>query len=83
MDVVDRNAYVLRVKDIFGNFLSVTAWTKEREDSQTLGLQSPEERLMLCEVIMKEFGRQILKELLGVRSRHWGAAELGSCGGRR
>ncbi|RYP09070.1 hypothetical protein DL764_001491 [Monosporascus ibericus] len=73
-DIVDRNTHVSRVKDIFGGAFSVTVWTKEREDLQVLGLRPPGERLILCEVVLREYGRQVLEELLGVRERDWGEA---------
>ena len=74
-DVVDRNAHVLRVKDIFGGAFAVTVWTKEREDLQVVGLRPPGEQLILCEAVLGQYGKQALEELLGVRNRDWGAAE--------
>ncbi len=74
-DVVDQNTHVLHVKDIFGRAFSVTAWTKEREDLQVLGLRPPGERLILCEAVLRQYGRRALEELLGVRNRDWEAAE--------
>ncbi|KFY98646.1 hypothetical protein V500_01585 [Pseudogymnoascus sp. VKM F-4518 (FW-2643)] len=74
-DIVDRNSHVIRVKDIFGGAFSVIAWTKEHEDLKVLGLRKPGERLVLCEVIFRKYGRRALEELLGARDRSWGAAE--------
>lgn len=74
-DIVDRNVHVLRVKDIFGGAFAVTAWTKEREDLQVLGLRPPGEQLILCETVFRQYGKQALEELLGVRNRDWGVAE--------
>jgi hypothetical protein len=73
-DIVDRNTYISRVKDIFSGAFSVTVWTKELEDLHFLGLEPPGERLLLCEVVLREYGRQVLEELLGVRERDWGEA---------
>jgi hypothetical protein len=72
-DIVDRNTHVLRVKDIFGGAFSVTVWTKEYEDLQVLGLCKPGERLLLCEVALREYGKRVLEELLGDRECDWGA----------
>lgn len=74
-DVVDRNAHILRVKEIFGRSFAVTVWTKEREDLEVLGLRQPGERLIHCEEVLRQYGKQVLEELLGVRSRNWAAAE--------
>ncbi|KFY50794.1 hypothetical protein V495_00091 [Pseudogymnoascus sp. VKM F-4514 (FW-929)] len=67
--------HVIRVKDIFGRAFSVIAWTNEHEDLKVLGLHKPGERLVLCEVIFRKYGRRALEELLGARDRSWGAAE--------
>lgn len=72
-DVSDRNAHILRVKDIFGGAFSVTVWTKEHDEA--LSLHRSGEQLTLCEVVLREYGREALEELLGVRDRNWGAAE--------
>jgi hypothetical protein len=74
-DAVDRGAHVLRVKDIFGRAFAVTVWTKEDDDLHLLGLSPPGERLLLCEVVLNQYGKQVLEELLGVRKRHWGVAD--------
>lgn len=74
-DLADRNEHVLRVKDMFGGAFSVTAWTEEGDDSHISAHEHPEEGLFLCDLIMKQYGRQALEELLGVRERDWGAAE--------
>jgi hypothetical protein len=74
-DVVDRGAHVLRVKDIFGRAFAVAVWTKESDDLQVLGLSPPGERLLLCELVLIQYGRQVLEELLGVRERDWGVAD--------
>jgi hypothetical protein len=39
-NIVDRNTHILRVKNIFDEAFSVTAWTKERDDLQVLELFS-------------------------------------------
>lgn len=74
-DITDRNAHVLRVKDIFGGAFSVTVWTKEHEDWGVLGLTPPGERLLLCEVVFRQYGKRALEELLGVQERNWGEAD--------
>ncbi|KAI3393045.1 hypothetical protein diail_4784 [Diaporthe ilicicola] len=74
-DDVDWNSHVLRVKDIFGEAFSVRVWTKDRDDLQVLGLEQPGEWLRLCEHVLREHGKQVLEELLGIREREWGAAE--------
>lgn len=74
-DIVDRNAHVLRVKDIFGGAFAVTAWTNEADDLDLRELEQPGERLMLCEAVLRQYGKQALEELLGVRKRDWGVAE--------
>ncbi|KAJ5870199.1 hypothetical protein N7455_005140 [Penicillium solitum] len=71
-DIVDLSEHVLRVKGIFSGAFSVTVWTNECDDIQVLGLQPPGERFLLCEK-NHETG---LEELLGVRDRDWGAAEV-------
>lgn len=73
-DAVDRNTHVLRVKDIFDGAFAVTVWTKEDDDLYVLGLSPPGERLLLCEVVFRQYGRRALEELLGVRNRGWGVA---------
>jgi hypothetical protein len=75
VDLIDRNTHVLRVKDIFGGAFCVVAWTKESDDLHVVGLEPPGGRLHLCELIMEQYGREVLEELLGVRNRDWGAAE--------
>ena len=74
-DNVDRNAHVLRVKKIFGEAFSVTAWTKERHDLEVLGLSRPGEHLTLCETVLRQYGKKVLEELLGVRTRDWRAED--------
>ncbi|KAH8598525.1 hypothetical protein B0O99DRAFT_615310 [Bisporella sp. PMI_857] len=75
-DVIDRNAHILRMKDIFGGAFSVTVWTKEREDLETLSLYASRgEGLTRCEVFLRGYGRLALGELLGIRDRDWGIAE--------
>ena len=74
-DVADRNLHVLRLRDIFGGSFSVTAWTTTSEDMLHSEVKQPGEWLFLCEVIMVQYGRQVLEELLGVREREWGAVE--------
>ncbi|KAL9098144.1 MAG: hypothetical protein Q9163_006138 [Psora crenata] len=73
-DAIDRGAHVLRVKDIFGWAFAVTVWTKEDDDLHVLGLSPPGERLLLCEVVLNQYGKQVLEEILGVKERHWGMA---------
>lgn len=73
-DITDRNTHVLRVKDIFGGAFSVTVWTKERENLEVLGLTPPGKRLLLCEVVLRQYWKRALEELLGVRERDWGEA---------
>jgi hypothetical protein len=74
-DVVDRSAHVLRVKDIFGSAFAVTVWTNEHEDLEVLGLSPRGERILLCEVVLRQYGKRALEELLGVRKRDWGEAD--------
>ncbi len=74
-DVADRNAHVLRVRDIFAGAFSVTAWTTTREDILHAEVKQSGEWLFLCEVIMVQYGREVLEELLGVRERNWGEME--------
>lgn len=74
-DIVDRSSHVLRMKNIFGEAFSVTAWTKERDDLQVLGLSRPGEHLTLCETVLRQYGRKVLEELLGVRMRDWRAED--------
>ncbi|KAK4171112.1 heterokaryon incompatibility protein-domain-containing protein [Triangularia setosa] len=71
-DVPDRNAHVLRVRDIFGGAFSVMAWTKEQRDLEFLGLGQPGEHLELCNVVFKLYGKRALEEILGVKERGWG-----------
>lgn len=66
-DVVDCNTYVLHIKDIFSSAFAVTIWTKEHEDLEVLGLDPPDERLLLCKTIIRQYGRLALEELLRVR----------------
>lgn len=75
-DVLDRNAHVLRVKDIFGMSFAVSSWVKNRDfDSGFASLNAPGEYLLLCEVIAREHGRRTLEEVFGLREREWGAEE--------
>ncbi|KAK0647075.1 heterokaryon incompatibility protein-domain-containing protein [Cercophora newfieldiana] len=74
-DVGERNAHVLRVREIFGTAFSVTVWTKEESDLWVTGLSEPGEMLLLCEIMMRMYGMRVLEELLGVRERDWGANE--------
>jgi Heterokaryon incompatibility protein (HET) len=74
-DTVDRCSHVLRVRDIFGHAFAVTAWTKEDDELHFTGLTPPGERIHLCEVVLSQYGRQVLEELLGVRDRNWGVAD--------
>ncbi|KAK7997624.1 hypothetical protein PG989_005664 [Apiospora arundinis] len=73
--ILDRNTHILRIKDVFGGAFAVHAWTKEGRDLEVLGLQLSGDNLFLCEAIFREYGKQVLEELLGVRHRKWGEAE--------
>ncbi|KAI5864418.1 heterokaryon incompatibility protein-domain-containing protein [Durotheca rogersii] len=73
-DIIDRNTHISHMKDIFGGAFAVTVWTKQQEDLQVLGLSPPGEQLLLCEVVLREYGRRALEELLGVQERDWGEA---------
>jgi hypothetical protein len=73
-DAIARAAHVLRVKDIFGLAFDVTVWTKEDNDLGVVGLSPPGERLLLCEEVLNQYGKQALEELLGLTERDWGAA---------
>lgn len=64
------------MKYIFSRGFSVTVWTNECDDIQVLGLQPPGKRPLFRENGMKLYGRQGLEELLGVRDRDWGEAEI-------
>lgn len=75
-DVADRNAHVLRVKDIFGMSFAVSSWVKNRDfDSGFRSLNAPGEYLLLCEVIAREHGQRTLEEVFGIRKCEWGADE--------
>jgi hypothetical protein len=56
------------VRDIFGRAFTLTVWTKED------GPRS-DERLLLCEAVLNQHGKQVLEELLGVQKRQWGVAD--------
>ncbi len=59
--------------NIYGEAFSVTAWTKERDDLQVLGLSRHGEHLTLCEAGLTQYARKVLGELLRVRMRDWRA----------
>lgn len=65
-DAVDRGAYVLRVKDVFDRAFAVSVWTKEVDDWDDVGFSPPGERILLCQAVLKQYGRGALEELLGV-----------------
>lgn len=66
--------HVLRVKVIFDGVFAVTVWTKEDDDLDVLGLSPPGEQLLLCEIVLRQYGKRALEELLGVRNREYGVA---------
>jgi hypothetical protein len=72
-DIVDRISHVLHMTNIYGEAFSMTAWMKERDDLQVLGLSRPGEHLTLCEAVFRQYGRKVLEEILGVRMRDWRA----------
>ncbi|KAH9883472.1 heterokaryon incompatibility protein-domain-containing protein [Xylariomycetidae sp. FL2044] len=74
-DVSDRNAHVLRIKNIFGKAYSVAIWTKENDDLHFTGLSEPGDRLDFCEDVLGKYGKRVLEELLGLQQRDWGAEE--------
>lgn len=73
-DIDERNAQVLRIRDIFSQPLAVTIWLGEDEMSGT-GLESWVEtsfdKLRLCNTISEAHGRQTLEAALGIDVKTW------------
>jgi hypothetical protein len=73
-DINERNAQVLRIRDIFSQSLAVTMWLGEDEMSGT-GLDSWVEtsfdRLRLCNTILEAHSRQTLEAALGIDVKAW------------
>ncbi|KAL5379234.1 hypothetical protein PMIN02_010995 [Paraphaeosphaeria minitans] len=73
-DIDERNAQILRIRDIFSQSLAVTIWLGEDEMSGT-GLDSWVEtsfdNLRLCNTILEAHGRQTLEAALGIDVKAW------------
>ena len=73
-DIDERNAQVLRIRDIFSQSLAVTVWLGEDEMSGT-GLYSSVEdsfdKLRLCNTILEVHGKQTLEAALGIDVKAW------------
>jgi len=73
-DINERNAQVLRIRDIFSQSLAVTIWLGEDEMGST-GLDSWVEtsfdKLRLCNTILEAHGRQTLEAALGIDVKAW------------
>lgn len=73
-DIDERNAQILRIRDIFSQSLAVTVWLGEDEMSGT-GLDSWVEtsfdNLRLCNTILEAHGRQTLEVALGIDVKAW------------
>ncbi|KAN0095824.1 Heterokaryon incompatibility protein (HET) domain containing protein [Hyaloscypha variabilis] len=73
-DIDERNAQVLRIRDIFSQSLAVTIWLGEDEMGGT-GLESWVEtsfdKLRLCNTILEAHGRQTLEAALGIDVKAW------------
>jgi len=73
-DIDERNAQILRIRDIFSQSLAVTVWLGEDEMSGT-GLDSWVEtsfdNLRLCNTILEAHGRQTLEAALGIDVKAW------------
>ncbi|KAI1739551.1 heterokaryon incompatibility protein-domain-containing protein [Xylaria scruposa] len=73
-DADERNAQVMRIRDIFGQSLAVTVWLGEDEMSGT-GLCSWVDtlfdKLRLCNTILETHGKQTLEAALGIDVKAW------------
>ena len=73
-DVDERNAQVMRIRDIFSQSVAVTIWLREDEMSGT-GLDSWVETsfdsLRRCYTILEAYGRQTLEAALGIDVEAW------------
>jgi hypothetical protein len=73
-DIDERNAQVLRIRDIFSLSLAVTVWLGEDEMSGT-GLNSwvktSFDKLRLYNIILEAHGRQTLEVALGINVKAW------------
>jgi len=73
-DVDERNAQVMRIRDIFSQSVAVTIWLREDEMSGT-GLDSWVETsfdsLRRCYIILEAHGRQTLEAALGIDVEAW------------
>lgn len=73
-DIDERNAQILRIRDIFSQSLAVTVWLGEHEMSGT-GLESwvktSFDNLRLCNTILKAHGRRTLEAALEIDVKAW------------
>ena len=73
-DIDERNAQVMRIRDIYSQSLAVTTWLGEDEMSN-MGLnswvESSFDNLRRCGTILEAHGRQTLEAALGIDVRAW------------
>ena len=79
-DIDERNAQVMRIRDIFSQSFAVTIWLGEDEMSST-GLNSSVENsfdeFRRCDTILESHGRRTLEAALGVDVSAWRESDHG------
>ncbi|KAI0438720.1 heterokaryon incompatibility protein-domain-containing protein [Xylaria telfairii] len=73
-DADERNAHVMRIRDIFSQSLAVTVWLGEDEMSGTRlcsWVDTLFDKLRFCNTILETHGRQTLEAALGIDVKAW------------